>query len=81
MLSRPPVLTTIRMCFSSEHNPACERRFQRNRTPEAPPDLEDLSGKWKARGQTRGETRVLSLWLTSHTDPQQDGKGSQLTMS
>lgn len=62
------MLVAIRTCFYSERNPACDR-YQRNRTPEALPVLEDLSGKWRARSQTRGETSGMGLWLISQTSP------------
>lgn len=74
VFSRPPVLVTVRTCFSSEHNPACDRRFPRNRTPEGPPDLEDLSGKWRARGQTRRNQRPGSLADVPHQPPSRTAK-------
>ena len=83
MLSRPPVYTmemlvAIRTCFSGERNPACDR-YQRNRTPEAPPYLEDLSGKWRAKGQTRGGTGGVGFWLISETSPAAGRQRQSLT--
>lgn len=62
------MLVALRTCFCSEHSPDCDR-YQRNCISEAPPDVEDLSGKWRAVGHTRGETSGIILWLISQTSP------------